>query len=120
MKITIDKVCFERIIKHGDLYILNEQGDIRSDPGPIEFLYWIGSVEEVVGAVEMEIGIYLSELYEFRKFNGVSKIGESSYKLDIVCYNRQEKRSVAFPLFLHRIGSLGEMFSKAKRLFDVE
>jgi hypothetical protein len=120
MKIAIDKVCFEGIIKQGDLYILNGEGDISSDPGPIEHLYWIGSVEEVVGAVEMEIGIYMGEVYEFRKFNGVCKIGESSYKLDLVCYDREEKRSVPYPLFLHRIGSLGEMFSKAKRLFDVE
>jgi hypothetical protein len=120
MNIPIDKACFEGIIKQGELYILNEQDDTNSDPGPIEHLYWIGSVEEVVGAVEMEIGIYLSELYEFRKFNGVCKIGESSYKLDLVCYNRQEKKSVAYPLFLHRIGRVGEMFSKAKMLFDVE
>ena len=120
MKITTDKAFFDGVIGPGDIFILSEEPDGDCDPGPIEQLYWIRSAEEIMGAIEMVIGIYMAEYYEFRKLNGVRKIAESCYKLDLVCYDRQEKKDEPYPLYLHRIDSFGEMLVKTKELFDVE
>jgi hypothetical protein len=120
MKITIDTASFQGVIKPGEIFILSGQGDGWSDLRPLEELYWIRSAEEIAGAIEMEIGIYLAELYEFRKFNGVRKISDSCYELELLCYDRQEVKDELYRLFLHRIDSFGEMLVKAKELFDVE
>jgi hypothetical protein len=121
MKISIDKACFEGIIKPGDVFILSQEPDGEGeDLRPIEELYWIRSAEEIAGALELEIGIYLAEEYEFRKLNGIRKTGENCYALDLVCYDREEKKENPYSLFLHRIHSFGEMLVKAKELFGVE
>lgn len=120
MKIAIDKACFDGIIKPGEVFILSEEGDGWPDLRAIDEIYWIRSAEEVVGALEMEIGIYLAEEYEFREFNGVRKVGDSCYELDLVCYDRQEEKDEPYPWYLHRIDSFGEMLVKAKELFGVE
>jgi hypothetical protein len=120
MKISIDKACFEGIIKPGELYILNAQGDKRFNSGSIEDLYWIRCEAEIATAVEMEIGIYMSRVYEFREFNGVCKVNDNCYKLDLVCYDLHQKEDRQHPLYLHRINSFGEMLAKAKKLFGVE
>jgi hypothetical protein len=121
MKITIDIGAFEGVIQPGDVFILNEEPDGEGeDLRPIEELYWIRSAEEVIGALEMEFGIYLAEDYEFRKFNGIRKTGENCYALDLVCYYREGKKEDPYPLFLHRVQSFGEMLVKAKELFNVE
>jgi hypothetical protein len=120
MKIAIDGAAFEGVIKPGELYILNERGDIQFDPGPIEDLYWVRCDAEIAAAVEMEIGIYMGGVYEFRKFNGVCKVNDNCYKLDLVCYDLHQKEDRRHPLYLHRIDSFGEMLVKAKKLFGVE
>ena len=121
MKIAIETAAFEGVIKSGDVFILNQEPDGEGeDVRPIEELYWIRSAEEIVGALEMEIGIYLAEEYEFRKLNGVRKTGENCYALDLVCYDREGEKDVPYPLYLHRINSLGEMLVKVKELFEVE
>jgi hypothetical protein len=121
MKIAIDIAVFEEVIKPGEIFILNEACDGEGeDRRPIEELYWIRSAEEIIGAIEMEIGIYLAEYYEFRRLNGIRKVGEGCYELALVCYDRQEEKDQSYPLFLHRINSFGEMLAKAKELFDVE
>jgi hypothetical protein len=121
MKIIIDRAAFEGVIKPGDVFILNEEPDGEGeDCRPIEELYWIRNADEIIGAIEMEFGIYLAEDYEFRKLNGVRKVGESCYKLELVCYDREEEKEEPYTLFLHRINSFGEMLVKAKEMFGVE
>jgi len=62
MKITIDRTAFDGIIQPGDVFILSQEPDGEGeDLRPIEELYWIRNVEEIVGALELEIGIYMAE-----------------------------------------------------------
>ncbi len=119
MKIAIDKACFDGIIKPGEVFILSEEDVGWPDLRAIEELYWIRGAEEIVGALEMEIGICLAEDYEFRKFNGVRKVNESCYELDLICYDREEEKEEPYPWYLHRIDSFGERLVKTKEIFGI-
>src|SRR5882724_978329 len=93
------------IFKPGDLYIFYEDKDPGYDPGPIEFMYFIRSEDEIMPALRMEIEQVL--WFRLKNFLGCTKISDTCYELKMECYDPEEG-DIQYSLFLHRIKTVQE------------
>lgn len=119
MNKKIDPAYFAGIIKPGEVYILTFEQDREGDPGPIEYIYTIGCPDEIPPAIEMEMGIVLIDLYEYREFLGVKMESENCFRLMLLCYDKEEEKEIHYEFYLHRIHTFGEMLINIKLRFGV-
>jgi hypothetical protein len=119
MSKILDISNFIGIIKPGDIYILIEDESPGADPGPIEYLYTIRSIEEIAPAVQMVMEIVLAEMYEYKQFLGVSKKNCGVYQIKLLCHDRTAEEDVNFSLYLHRIQTFEENLCEVRRNFGI-
>ena len=115
----LDISKFIGIINPGDIYIISEQADPEWDPGPIEYIYTIRSATEIASAVEMEMEIVLADIFEFRRFQSVTKTQYESYQIMLLCFDKADRKEVSYSLYLHKLRAFEEKFCKIKRTFGV-
>jgi hypothetical protein len=104
------------IFASGHVYIFYETGNPEWDPGPIEFMYFIRSEDEIVPALKLEAE-YTMEL-EIRKYLGCAKISEGCFEFKMLCFNSAENREEEFSCYLHRIRTTEEAVREAYAGYD--
>jgi hypothetical protein len=95
----------------GDIYILDERESRCYDPGPIEYMITVRSVDEIMPAIKLHF--YIVE-YELRAFIGCAKLSDYSYELKMLSYDPDEGVK-KYSLFLHRIKTFNEILEEEFR-----
>ena len=119
MKKLFEGVSLKGIVKPGEAYIFNEHQSTGYEPEPIDILYLIRSEDDLIQALEMELIIVLSDLYEIRKFLGFQKVTEDCYRFKALCYQKEDRKQVEYRIYLHRIKSFNERLARVKELWGV-
>jgi hypothetical protein len=118
-KKPIDIKLFEGVIVPGETYLLLSEAYTHADAGPIEDLFTIRTMEDIVAAIE-GVGLIISERFEYRELLEVRRYDNDCSSLRLWCLDKKRKRKQNRPfyLFLHRIPGAGEMLSQVKEHCD--
>jgi hypothetical protein len=116
-KKPIDIKLFEGVIVPGQTYLLLSEAHSHSDAGPIEDLFTIRTVEDVVTAIE-GLDRLISERFEYRELLEVKSRDDDRCVLRVWCHDRKRKQNRPLYLFLHRIPGVTEMMNQSKERSD--
>jgi hypothetical protein len=116
-KKLIDIKLFEGMIVPGETYLLLSEAHSHSDAGPIEDLFTIRTVEDIVTAME-GLDCLISERFEYRELLEVKSRDDDRCVLRVWCHDRKRKQNRPLYLFLHRIPGVAEMMNQAKERSD--
>jgi hypothetical protein len=116
-KKQIDLKLLEGMIVSGQTYLLLCEAHSHSDAGPIEDLFTIRTVEDVVTAIE-GLDRLISERFEYRELLEVRSRDDDRSVLRVWCHDKKRKKNRPLYLFLHRIPGVAEMMNQAKERID--
>jgi hypothetical protein len=112
-KKPIDIKLFEGVIVPGETYLLLSEAHSHSDAGPIEDLFTIRTMEDIVTAIE-GVDLIITERFEYRELLEVRNRNNDRCTLRLWCHDKKIKKNRPLYLFLHRIPDAGEMLNQVK------
>lgn len=116
-KKPIDLKLFEGVIVPGKIYLLLCEAHSHGNAGPIEDLFTITTVDDVLTAIE-GLDRLISERFEYRELLEVKSRDDDRCILRVWCRDRKTKKNRPLYLFLHRIPGVAEMMNLAKERSD--
>jgi hypothetical protein len=112
---VLENISLSGIIAPGDVYILSAEKYQGWDPGPIDEMYILTHDEDLLPAFEMELCIFLADLYEPRKLIKWGEILDGCYEFRFLCYDKTDEKEIGYSLFLHRLPTFSEKLACVKK-----
>ena len=119
MKKLFEVIPLKGIVKPGEAYIFQDYQSAMFEPRPIAWMYLIRTDDDLLQALEMELLIVRSDLYETIEFLGFREVAEDCYEFKVLCYEKEEKKHLKYCIYLHRIKSFNEGLAVVKELWGI-